>query len=395
MLPPHPQGDYPSSPPAPVPASHSDAARTAPSEAREETPASEARVLTLRFHATAAEYFRIWIVNLCLTLLTLGVFSAWAKVRKKRYFYAHVQLDGTPFQYLGQPLPILRGRVIAVVLFLVYYLSSHFFTFALPYVLAVGLLIAPWVIVRSAAFNARYSAYRNLTFRFDADYRDAVRAIYVGGLLPMLVIGTMFDWWGNYYLAAGVVGLALIAFPWWLRRLKYFLISRTQYGGVYGEFGALGGQFFRIYLVAAGILLAVGLAVAFWISRMFSTLMFSPYGFLLALLPLYLAYVVAFAYVQAHSTNLVWNHTRLGPISFRSTLRGRHLAALYLTNALGILASAGLLIPWAVVRTLRYRLNHLQVFRSGPLSVFHGDERRSVRAAGAEVGDFFDVDLSL
>ena len=36
-----------------------------------------------RFHGNGAEYFRIWIVNFLLTLLTLGVYSAWAKVRKK------------------------------------------------------------------------------------------------------------------------------------------------------------------------------------------------------------------------------------------------------------------------------------------------------------------------
>jgi hypothetical protein len=61
------------------------------------------RELPLRFHGSALEYFKIWIVNLCLTLLTLGIFSAWAKVRKKRYFYSHTTVDGTPFQYLGQP----------------------------------------------------------------------------------------------------------------------------------------------------------------------------------------------------------------------------------------------------------------------------------------------------
>ena len=38
----------------------------------------------LTFDGPAAEYFRIWIVNLLLTLLSLGVYSAWAKVRKAR-----------------------------------------------------------------------------------------------------------------------------------------------------------------------------------------------------------------------------------------------------------------------------------------------------------------------
>jgi hypothetical protein len=46
------------------------------------------------FTGTAGEYFRIWIVNLALTILTLGIYSAWAKVRKRRYFYAHTRIAG-------------------------------------------------------------------------------------------------------------------------------------------------------------------------------------------------------------------------------------------------------------------------------------------------------------
>lgn len=94
--------------------------------------------LALEFRGSAREYFRIWIVNLCLTLLTLGVFSAWAKVRKNRYFYASISIDRTPFQYLAEPLPILKGRMIAAALFAVYWFSSSFYLPALPWVLAAG-----------------------------------------------------------------------------------------------------------------------------------------------------------------------------------------------------------------------------------------------------------------
>ena len=38
------------------------------------------------FSGRGDEYFRIWIVNLALTILSLGIFSAWAKVRTERYF---------------------------------------------------------------------------------------------------------------------------------------------------------------------------------------------------------------------------------------------------------------------------------------------------------------------
>ena len=153
--------------------------------------------LRLQFLGKADEYFRIWIVNLCLTVLTLGVFSAWAKVRKKRYFYSHTRIDGTPMQYLGQPLPILKGRIVAVLLFGIYYFSEHLFTGFLPVVMLAVLFAAPWVMVRSAAFNARYSAYRNITFQFHGEYWPAFRVLSAWGVLPALAVGNAFQWWGN------------------------------------------------------------------------------------------------------------------------------------------------------------------------------------------------------
>ena len=53
--------------------------------------------MPFRFHGQAGEYFRIWIVNICLTVITLGIYSAWAKVRRKRYFYSNTQLNVSSF----------------------------------------------------------------------------------------------------------------------------------------------------------------------------------------------------------------------------------------------------------------------------------------------------------
>src|SRR3979409_2523918 len=71
----------------------------------------------VEFTAHAGEYFRIWIVNLALTIVTLGIYSAWAKVRKRRYFYAHTRIAGEGLEHRAQPLAILKGRLIAVALF--------------------------------------------------------------------------------------------------------------------------------------------------------------------------------------------------------------------------------------------------------------------------------------
>jgi uncharacterized membrane protein YjgN (DUF898 family) len=349
--------------------------------------------LSLEFRGSAREYFRIWIVNLCLTLLTFGIFSAWAKVRKKRYLYSHTTLGGTPFQYLGQPIPILKGRVIAAIGFLIYYASSHFLISLLPYIFAAGLIVAPWVLVRSAAFNARYSAFRNMTFHFDGDYLDVLKVFWAWGIILAAVIGIMFilpDKRAFISIPLAVFGLS---YPWWIRRLKKFIIERTSFGGKKGAFFATGGQFFRIYFISGLIIFAVLIPSAILGGILFGSVMkHSPY---LIVALMYIGYVLAFAYIQARSGNLVWNHTHLGPVRFQSTLRCRDLLKLYVTNALGIVVSLGLLIPWAVMRTVKYRADNIRVLQRGGLSNFQGSDRSAVTAVGAETVDFFDVDLSL
>jgi uncharacterized membrane protein YjgN (DUF898 family) len=337
--------------------------------------AGAARALPLRFTGSASEYFRIWIVNVCLTLLTFGIFSAWAKVRKKRYFYSHTQLDGTPFQYLGQPIPILKGRIVAALLLGMWYVGTHYVIELLPVVLIVAAVLAPWVAVRSAAFNARYSAFRNMTFRFSGSYWHAAKVIYGWLVLTVVSFG--------------------VAFSWWQQRIKRFMVTHMGYGGVHGEFAATGGQFFKTYFIA-GLLMAAGAGALMGTLGKF---VFAGVGKSTALIALtvvsYALYVAFYAYIRARVINLVWNNTRLGPLQFRSTLGARALLWLYVSNAVAILGSAGLLIPWATVRMLKYRVEHFAVAADGDLHEFQGSSESAVQAAGAEVGEFFDFDMSV
>ena len=333
--------------------------------------------MDLQFTGSALEYFRIWIVNVCLTLVTLGIFSAWAKVRKKRYFYSHTLLDGTPFQYLGMPIPILKGRLIAASLFTVWYISTHYVTTLVPFVILIALVLAPWVAVRAAAFNTRYSAYRNMTFSFAGTYLSAAKVMYGWALVTLLTLG--------------------IGYSWWHQRMKRYMVNQTSYGGITGDFSATGGQFFKTYLIAGllfmGAVVGAGMLVGF--GAAFAGKANTPVFTVMVLVVMYAAYVMVFAYTQTRIANLTWNHTQLGPLHFNSTIEVRGLLGLYLTNALGILASAGLLIPWATIRTLKYRADRFSVRANGDLKEFEGSDDSSVRAVGAEVGDIFDFDMSI
>ena len=61
----------------------SDLPADAPVSSGADTPCAAAppRTLAPSFTGDGKEYFRIWVVNLLLTLATFGIYSAWAKVR--------------------------------------------------------------------------------------------------------------------------------------------------------------------------------------------------------------------------------------------------------------------------------------------------------------------------
>src|SRR5712675_619419 len=93
-----------------------------------------------RFTGRVGEYFGIWITNLLLTIVTLGIYSAWAKVRRLQYFYRHAEVAGSSFDFHGSPTRILIGRVIALLMLFAYNYSVRLqspFTIVILVVLAV------------------------------------------------------------------------------------------------------------------------------------------------------------------------------------------------------------------------------------------------------------------
>lgn len=354
-------------------------AQSAPQEtAAEDASAGEQRSV-VRFTATGEEYFRIWIVNLALTIVTLGVYSAWAKVRKKRYFYGHTLIDGECFEYRGNPIAILKGRVIAFVLLALYTLAGQFSPLIqLPMMLVLAVIV-PWLVVRSLAFNAWNSAYRNVQFHFRGTYSEALRVVVGNGLLVLLSLGLMY--------------------PYWKARLARFVADNQYYGATRFQLPSLTGPFYRVYLKAGALLFgyfAIGMiAIVAGAASAARNVAGLTTGFVVFIAMGYLAYLLAFASVRARITNLIWNHASLGAVRFESTMGTWPLAWIYFVNIIAIIVSLGLAIPWAVVRTMRYRCENTAVVAEQGLDRFLAAESQSVGATGEAVGEFFNIDIGL
>lgn len=174
-----------------------------------------AQSFAFRFHGKGSEFFRIWIVNIALSVLTLGIYSAWAKVRTGRYFYEHTLLDQGRFSYLANPIAILKGRAIAVAAFLLYSVLMGIPLLGIIVFLSLA-VITPWFIVRAIRFGARVSAFRNIRFDFNGPIGEAVLLFVVGPVLMMLSLGIATPWltyrFHRFYVQHHTLGKAKFAF---------------------------------------------------------------------------------------------------------------------------------------------------------------------------------------
>lgn len=324
------------------------------------------RSLEFEFRGNGTEYFRIWIVNILLTILTLGIYSPWAKVRRNQYFYGNTRLDMASFEYLADPKKILKGRLIAGgIIFAINFLSQLHVILAVLSVpiFALGM---PWLIIRSLAFRAYNSAYRNIRFGFNATYGQAFK-VFV--LWPMAVLPTLG------FLLPHVYCLQ-----------KKFIVENSQYGKTQFTFHARSREYFPIFLTV-GLLMVVGVVV---VGMGAASLLPLPMAVLL--LPLYL---FVFAYFSVSSTNLNYSSTRLGAHRFQANLKTKDYIMLVLTNTLAMVFTLGLFTPLAQIRTMSYKVQHLFLKSSGDLNAFIADKQKEVGAFGEEMGGFMDFDFGL
>jgi uncharacterized membrane protein YjgN (DUF898 family) len=187
--------------------------------------------LPFEFRGDGAEYFRIWIVNLLLTIVTLGIYSAWAKVRRMRYFYGNTILDGHGFEYHAKPIQILKGRIIIVVAYFVFLLIIKAVPLLALLALPLAIVGVPWIIVKARTFQMRVTSYRNLRFNFHGDYGGAMSAFI-----------------GWYFVTAISLG---IVFPMWLHKRVSYVLGNSAYGKTQFRFVTPSGRFWAFCYATA------------------------------------------------------------------------------------------------------------------------------------------------
>ncbi|VVD90212.1 Inner membrane protein YjgN [Pandoraea terrae] len=329
------------------------------------------------FTGSGASYFRIWIVNGVLSLLTLGIYSAWAKVRRLQYFYRNTQVDGAAFDYHGTPWAILKGRIIAIVLFMLYSFAGEFSKLAGGLVLLALIAIMPWLLWNSLRFRLYNSSYRGIRFAFRGSLGGAY-GIFLG--LPVLALFTL-------YLAA----------PFAHCLFKRYQHNGSALGNTRFSFHGRASRFYLAYVACFAIVAIITVIVGTGLLGLFSAVATqakhtAAFAYVIGF---YVGLLAAYPVFSALILRCVWNDTRLGEHRFVCRLSVLRFLGIHYANLLLTVITLGLYRPFAKVRVTRYLLSTFALIPSGSLDAFTQSEADAIGAAGEEAAGVFDIDIAL
>jgi uncharacterized membrane protein YjgN (DUF898 family) len=325
-------------------------AAVVPAPARAAAPNGSRRA---RFMGSGAALFGIHVVNVLFTLLTLGVYFFWAKVKVRAYLLSETEVEGDRFAYHGTGREMLVGFLKALVFFFIPITLLN----VLPEMLGaslnvrgaailVGYLIAslfvPMAMIGARRYRLSRTSWRGIRFSLRARTWDFVRLWSSSTLLVALTLGL-------YY-------------PVYITRRQDFMTRHMWFGSQRFGFDGRGRELF-------------------W-----------PFVGMLLLFPLTLG--LSWFWFAARKARFFAAHTTFGAARFRSTVRAVPLAWLTLSNLVALVLTLGLAWPWLSVRSLRFAYANLVL--NGPLALETiTQQAQTVTATGEGLAGLLDADLGL
>lgn len=335
------------------------------------------------FTGSAKEYFPIWIVNILLTIVTLGIYGAWAKVRRNRYFYGNTVLAGQSFEYHARGKQIFIGRLIAFALIVVMQVASYINPFLGLAGSLLFLVLLPYFVMRSLRFNARVTSYRNVRFDFTGTTGGAFVAVLLGSLVAVFSFGL----------------LAPFASRWLYR----YIFNNLRYGDRPFATDPRIGALYKGWILPAVItvigLAIVGLVVGGVIFSGMDQAATSEFGseYVAVLVGIYasafgliIVFAISGIFYGVAVRNIVWNSATLDDrhylVSDMSRLR---YFGIVIGNLVITLVTLGLMRPWAAVREARYVAECSGIALDGNL----GEVVSSIQATGgAASAEYLDME---
>ncbi len=390
-------------------------------------PAAASTITAYRteFSGSGREYFRVWLVNLLLTIVTLGFYTPFARRRTAQYFWGHTVVAGSPLEFVAEKKKMVTGFLVLVVLYVAFQVAAETGqNAAVAAFMIAGAALAPWFWGSAMRFRLNATRWRGIRLRFAAGWGEVYRASW-----PVFAIAAA--WLAAGALLAGLAGgggprralasippvawlvvpAALVATFLCLVRLEFnyksLLVEQGRIGTQPGRWKPVYRDFLRVWLATIGMLLltllVVSVAGALLFGAVFATIrQASPgrafvLGFLAGIafvLMLLLASAPARAYREARMFQLVWGNVGVSHIArFKCRLNTWDFVLLRLRNLLLLLATFGFWRPFALASEYRMKAMSVTLHVKGGLDQLTGQLAREQEGLGDAMADLAGLDL--
>lgn len=360
----------------------------------------------LQFTGRGGEYFRVWIVNVLLTIITLGFYTPWARRRTAQYFYGHTLVAGSPLEFTAQQRRMVVGFLVLVGITAAYNLAANTGQDLVAGLFIVGgALLAPYIWGSAMRFRLGNTRWRGLRLQFTARWAEIYKAswpVFGFALIWIVVAYGLHAMWQDIVpdpakgrrlpsqVTApmwGLLVLGLVLSVLCAIRLEYnyrsLLVRRALLGDQPGRWKPVYMDLVKIWLatVAVFVLCAVLLSalvagaaggIVAWAAAAksggFGLFLFIAIivSFVVGIFMLLLATAPARAYREARMFQLMWNNVGLGQIArFKCKLRTGSFVFLRLRNMLFTMLTLGLFRPFAMVSEYRMKLESVTVHVKG------------------------------
>ena len=166
----------------------------------------------MRFEGSGKEYFRVWSVNVLLCIVTLSLYTPWARWRTAHYFYGHTFIAGSPLEFTGQKRRMVKGFLAFAALYFAYELASYTEQdTAVNLFMLCGALLTPFMWRSAIRFRVNNTRWRGLRLQFTATLGEVYRYSW-----PLYVV---VAFWAFVYWALMNPSDSLFALPHWTELL--------------------------------------------------------------------------------------------------------------------------------------------------------------------------------
>ena len=341
--------------------------------------AAEAPVHRLRHDGRSGELFVIFLVNLALSILTLGIYRFWGRTRIRRYVWSQTGLLGEPLEYTGRGIELFLGFLFAAALIYGPIIGLYFgLDVELPdpgeelggaklnrLILFIGIVLAAIPVLMLFYYVALFAAYR---------YRIA-RTSWLG-----IRGGMEGSAWRYGFLGLGLGFLNVLTLGWtkpWADSVVFrYRLGRTWFGN--GKFESLldAGGLYKSYALAwigtaiavaamSGALFSIGQSLVTDQGEPESPFLFQAIAVAIELTPLVVYQLLICAYKAALVRKIAETLTH-GDVRFRANVTFGEVFRLRIPNILLMAFTLGFAYPYVVLRTARFIARHVE---------FHGDIR--------------------